>query len=895
MTRTLSVPRGALPRAIAIIAVALALLVALVADAAHAQDVEITPHPGESGTIVEREGDGFVPSYRYRGTNRFDTARLIALDDVTLQADEQNVFVDADTVLLARADLFPDALAGNYLAGQTRSPILLVSTGGAIEPSTQAALDAIAPDNLILLGGVGAISAEVEADLTGQGFEVDRIAGQTRFETAAMIARQAPGPQMAIVASGVNFPDALVAGALSYGEQLPLLLTQPGELNSTTRTALEELGITDVMIPGGTAAVSAAAQAEIEALGIAVERRSGATRVGTAVSVADFAIERFGWDRAHVNLARGDTFPDSLTMGPHAGEERAALLLTNSPTALDDGQRNVAAFLQAETCWPSVLHLAGGPAAISHEVEQQARELATAPAGHPCLIQDLQPDTAVNEVGDPHTVTATVVDNAGRPATGGQVEFAVWYDGDDDGGVFEPEDGVVDIAADGTASFTFTAETAGRYEIEACIVPGEGDAAGHCASVEKVYEEAPVEDAALALTKETDAESVTVGDEITYTLTATNTGGVALTGVTVTDTLPTELAAVVTQDETCDWVGDAEAGTETVTCALGDLDVGESAAASFTVTAVAPGAEDEEVVNTAEAFADQVLAVPATASAAAVIVPVPGPDSADLAVSITTDATEVTVGDTFDFAMTVTNLGPDAAEDVRIQFGVNWQLQIAGATITPGTLDDCELAMDQRFYVCDVGTLAPGAEIDLTMTAEALVPFTPFEHPGTAVIMAFSQVTADPDYGNNVQFSSEVTVVPAEPEAADLSVTIDTDDTEVFIEDTVTYDVLVANAGPATATGVTLVVQLPAELTFAAVSTTVGDGGDLCDVDQGTVTCVFDELAPEGLIGVAVTAFADALTDVDPAVATATVSADQDDPNPADNEDAAPGVVIVFD
>src|SRR5690349_4298663 len=71
---------------------------------------------------------------RLAGPNRFGTAAAIA----------QASFGSAATVLIARADLFPDALAGGYLAGSTGTgaPILLTRTD-ALPSETAAAITAL--------------------------------------------------------------------------------------------------------------------------------------------------------------------------------------------------------------------------------------------------------------------------------------------------------------------------------------------------------------------------------------------------------------------------------------------------------------------------------------------------------------------------------------------------------------------------------------------------------------------------------------------------------------------------------------------------------------------------------------------------------------------------------
>ena len=71
---------------------------------------------------------------------------------------------------------------------------MLLTRTDTLEPDTIAELERLDPDRIIILGGPVAISESTEAALeqyAGPG-GVDRIAGATRFETAAKIAEQLP-------------------------------------------------------------------------------------------------------------------------------------------------------------------------------------------------------------------------------------------------------------------------------------------------------------------------------------------------------------------------------------------------------------------------------------------------------------------------------------------------------------------------------------------------------------------------------------------------------------------------------------------------------------------------------------------------------------------------------
>jgi putative cell wall-binding protein len=132
----------------------------------------------------------------------------------------------------------------------------------------------------------------------------------------------------AFLVSGANFPDALSVGVRAYADGIPLILTDPAALSPEARATLQDLQTQQVYIIGGTTAVSQAVQDSLTkatqdgGLGLVVARIGGADRLQTAVQVHQFATRAAtnttlpGLSRTAVTtilLARGDTFPDSLT------------------------------------------------------------------------------------------------------------------------------------------------------------------------------------------------------------------------------------------------------------------------------------------------------------------------------------------------------------------------------------------------------------------------------------------------------------------------------------------------------------------------------------------------------------------------------------------------------
>ena len=120
---------------------------------------------------------------------------------------------------------------------------------------------------------------------------------------------------------------------------------------------------------------------------------------------------------------------------------------------------------------------------------------------------------------------------------------------------------------------------------------------------------------------------------------------------------------------------------------------------------------------------------------------------------------------------------------------------------------------------------------------------------------------------------NSITLLVIPPGSADLAVTLAGTPDPVVAGSPLTYAATVRNDGPATATGVTLVDVLPAGVGFSSASAG-------CTNAAGTVTCALGALASGASASVSVVITAAATGQVSN---TVTVSADQPDPNAANN------------
>ena len=234
--------------------------------------------------------------------------------------------VRSDTVVVARGDQFSDALAAAPLAAKLQAPLLLTPPDRA-PGSLLAEVRRLGASTAYLVGDASAVSAGVEAQLRAAGVStVRRVAGVTRYDTAAAIAR-AVGATRVYLASGQDFADAAAVSALAAFLQRPVLLTDKDTVPTATQAAMTELGVTDVTIVGGAAVVSEKVAQQV-GQGRTTARLAGSDRYGTSARIADASLAA-GMTATRPWLTTGQAFPDALSAGPAAGAAGNVLLLVD--------------------------------------------------------------------------------------------------------------------------------------------------------------------------------------------------------------------------------------------------------------------------------------------------------------------------------------------------------------------------------------------------------------------------------------------------------------------------------------------------------------------------------------------------------------------------------------
>ncbi|TFV83808.1 cell wall-binding repeat-containing protein [Microbacterium sp. dk485] len=154
---------------------------------------------------------------RIAGADRYETARLIAAE-----------FGSTSAAYIATGHDFADALGAAAVAGRTGAPVVLVRGNGAsLDAATVRTLSALGARDAVVVGGEGAVSAGIAADLSGHGLAVTRYGGSNRFATNAALnnASFGAGTGSIVLATGQDFPDALTGAVLAAERGVPIFVT----------------------------------------------------------------------------------------------------------------------------------------------------------------------------------------------------------------------------------------------------------------------------------------------------------------------------------------------------------------------------------------------------------------------------------------------------------------------------------------------------------------------------------------------------------------------------------------------------------------------------------------------------------------------------------------------
>ena len=328
----------------------------------------------------------------------------------------------------------------------------------------------------------------------------------------------------------------------------------------------------------------------------------------------------------------------------------------------------------------------------------------------------------------------------------------------------------------------------------------------------------------LSLTKTADAASVNAGSTIGFTITVNNAGQGAATGFALSDPLPTGSGI--------SWSIASQSGP--VTCAISSntLNCPSSNTASFPaggtltvhITSPTTAASCATYSNTATvSLTNGTAPSPATAQTTV--------NCPSLSLTKTADAATVSAGAAIGFTVTVSNAGQGTATGFALSdplptgTGISWSIASQSGPVT-----------------CVISSNTLNCPFSGT---------TSFPAGGTLTVHITSPTTAAScaTYSNTATVSMTNGTAPAPATAQttvqcpSLSITKTADAATVSAGTAIGFTITVSNAGPGTATSVTLTDALP---TGTGIVWSISPAVSGCSISSNTLSCNFGDLAAGG-------------------------------------------------
>ena len=314
----------------------------------------------------------------------------------------------------------------------------------------------------------------------------------------------------------------------------------------------------------------------------------------------------------------------------------------------------------------------------------------------------------------------------------------------------------------------------------------------------------PVLTPALTIVKTASAASATPGQQVTYTITVTDTGQTPYTGAVVTDDLTGLLDDAAYGADAAATSGAVSYASPVLTW-TGNLTPGQAATITYTVTVDNPETGDNILTNTVTSAAPgSNCPAGSTDPRCASTVPV-----ATLTIVNTANVSTTTPGGKIDYTITITNTG---------------QIRYDNATVT----DDLTAVTDDGVAFGDDAATTAGSvsyvSPDLTWTGDL--------EPGQSAIVTFSVTVNNPDTGDKTITSTLIstdpgsTCPPGGPAPActstvtvlipALTITKTASTSTTTPGSTVGYTITVTDTGPTPYTGATVTDSLDGVLSDAA-------------------------------------------------------------------------------
>jgi putative cell wall-binding protein len=276
-------------------------------------------------------------------------------------------WTQSDYAVIAYAWDFPDAVSATPLAYKYNAPILLTDTAN-LNADTSAELTKLGVKHALIVGGNGAVSANVESQITALGIDIQRFSGPDRYATSVAIANAVGNTGSIVITNGYNPYEALSISPIAAKLGMPILLTARDSVPAEISGYISSNSITQTYVLGkadGTTSDDGVADNPVFPN---PTRITGANLYQRNINIVKLFSSNLNFSKVY--LATGKAFADALAGSALAAESGSPLIFVDNdmPPVTKDFIASVAGSV-SNVC------VLGGQGAISDDTVQSVKSL----------------------------------------------------------------------------------------------------------------------------------------------------------------------------------------------------------------------------------------------------------------------------------------------------------------------------------------------------------------------------------------------------------------------------------------------------------------------------------------------------------------------------------------
>ncbi|MBC2425483.1 cell wall-binding repeat-containing protein, partial [Clostridium beijerinckii] len=300
---------------------------------------------------------------RMPGADRFTTAQTVAKES----------FKKAENVILVNGLGYADSVSATPFAKLKSAPILLTDALDKPSKDLLATLTELGVKNIYIVGGKGVVTEIMEKEL-GKSYKVERIGGNSRYETNAEIAKKviaATKAEKAILVNGQDgYADALSVASIAATKGYPVIFGNKNKVPTDVKDAIKN--VKEVLAVGGEGVLPEEIFKHIKAKRIA----KGSDRFDTNLKVLEHFNGDFKFDNIFVAAGGDDSkskFADALVASAAAAKHGAPVVLTGLGANKENVDKSIK-YIKGKMGDKTKVTVVGGINSVSEAIEKEFKD-----------------------------------------------------------------------------------------------------------------------------------------------------------------------------------------------------------------------------------------------------------------------------------------------------------------------------------------------------------------------------------------------------------------------------------------------------------------------------------------------------------------------------------------